>query len=339
VSEVIVVRGPNWLGDTVMALPALASLRAWRPLARIALLSPWAEVLAGQEVADLLIRYPRTPASSRRAADRALAAERPDVALLLPNSLASAVSALRWCARRRIGFATDARALLLTDAVPLPDPRRHQVDEYLLLVEASGAPTTATPPRWKRPSDPAAAAEVERLLEASGVVRASARGGREAPLVGLHLGAAGGTAKRWRPERFGELAAALRRRGAAPVLLGAPADRPAADRALAAAEMAVPSAVGRDRVELLPHLLARLRCLVSGDTGVAHLAAALGVPTVTLFGPTDPGLTAPRGPHARVIVGAAPCAPCFLAECPIDHVCLGAVDSAAVAARVLEAVA
>jgi heptosyltransferase-2 len=337
VSEVIVVRGPNWLGDMVMALPALASLRAWRPQARIALVGPWAGVLAGQEVADLLIRYPREPACARRAADRALAAERPDVALLMPNSLASAVSALRWRARRRIGFATDARALLLTDAISLPDPRRHQMDEYLLLIEACGAPSAGAPPRWKHPSDPAAAAEVERLLEAAGVARESAREPRDAPLVGLHLGAAGGTAKRWRPERFGELAAALRGRGAAPVLLGAPADRPAADRAVAAAGMAVPSAVGRDRVELLPHLLARLGCLVSGDTGVAHLAAALGVPTVTLFGPTDPGLTAPRGPRSRVIAGPAPCAPCFLAVCPIDHVCLGAVEPAAVAARVLEA--
>jgi ADP-heptose:LPS heptosyltransferase len=99
------------------------------------------------------------------------------------------------------------------------------------------------------------------------------------------------------------------------------------------------SLVGRDRPALLPHLLTRLRGLVSADTGVAHLAAALGVITVTLFGPTDPRLTAPRSARARVVAPGAPCAPCFLDVCPIDHVCMRAIDADAVAAEVREAMA
>src|SRR4029453_4416991 len=79
---------------------------------------------------------------------------------------------------------------------------------------------------------------------------------------------------------------------------------------------------GRPARAPLPHLLTRLRGLVSADTGVAHLAAALGVITVTLFGPTDPRLTAPRSARARVVAPGAPCAPCFLDVCPIDHVCM-----------------
>ena len=301
-------------------------------------MGPWAPVLAGQGAADLLIRYPREP-GARRAVDRAIGAERPDLALLLPNSLASALAARRWRARRRIGFATDFRAALLTEALVAPDPRQHQVDEYLLLAEAAGGRAAGDRPRWTRVTDPAAAAEVERLLETAGVAREDGPARRRTPLVGLHLGAAGGPAKQWMPERFGELAALLARAGATPLLLGASADLPAAARAGAAAGMPVPSAVGRDRVELLPHLLVRLQCLVSGDTGIAHLAAALDVPTVTLFGPTDPRLTAPRGPRARVLAGAAPCAPCFLRQCPIEHVCLASIAPGAVAARVLEAVA
>jgi len=80
----------------------------------------------------------------------------------------------------------------------------------------------------------------------------------------------------------------------------------------------------------LPRLLASLACLVSSDTGVAHLAAAVGTPTVTLFGPTDPRLTAPRGLAARRIEGRAPCAPCFLPRCPIDHVCMRDITPARV---------
>jgi len=94
---------------------------------------------------------------------------------------------------------------------------------------------------------------------------------------------------------------------------------------VAAARRAPRSLVGRDRAALLPWLLSRLACLVSGDTGVAHLAAALGVPTVTLFGPTDPRLTAPRSRAAQVLSRAVPCSPCFLASCPIDHICLRSI--------------
>jgi heptosyltransferase-2 len=108
---------------------------------------------------------------------------------------------------------------------------------------------------------------------------------------------------------------------------------------MAASGGLVASLIGRDRPALLPRLLSRLRCLVSGDTGVAHLAAAVGVATVTLFGPTDRRLTAPRGPAARALDRAAPCAPCFLPTCPIDHVCLTRIEPDAVLHEVRLAVA
>jgi ADP-heptose:LPS heptosyltransferase len=100
---------------------------------------------------------------------------------------------------------------------------------------------------------------------------------------------------------------------------------------------AIPSLVARDRLELLPRLLTRLACLVSSDTGVAHLAAAVGTPTVTLFGPTDPRLTAPRSRAARRVDGRAPCAPCFLPRCPIEHVCMRDITAASVVEAVDEA--
>src|SRR5207249_7761915 len=115
-----------------------------------------------------------------------------------------------------------------------------------------------------------------------------------------------------------------------PVLLGAAGDAPGVEAVRAAAR--APSLVGRDRPELLPALLTELDALVAGDTGVAHLAAALGTPVVALFGPTDPALSAPRGPVA-VVRGDAPCAPCFYRTCPIDHPCMRAIEATAVIER------
>ena len=323
----VVVRSPNWLGDTVMALPALAALRAGLPEARITVVGRWASVLRGQRVADVLIAYPRRR-GRRRALARALASDPADLALLLPGSFEAALAAWRWRARRRVGFDGDGRRPLLTDAAARPSPREHQVDEYRRLVERLGIAAPADAPRLEVPADAGAEASVSALLAEAGVKP----GDR---LVGLHLGVAGGHAKRWPSERFAALADRIAAAGRTALLLGGPDDAPIAARAREEARSGPASLVGKDRPALLPHLLGRLGALVSGDTGVAHLAAALGVPTVTLFGPTDPALSAPRGASADAIVGPAPCAPCLLDECPIDHVCMRAISPAEVATRVL----
>ena len=135
----------------------------------------------------------------------------------------------------------------------------------------------------------------------------------------LNLGAAFGSAKVWAPERAVEFCRRLRDGGGSPVPLGAAGDAPGVEAVRAAAR--APSLVGRDRPELLPALLTELDALVAGDTGVAHLAAALGTPVVALFGPTDPALSAPRGPVA-LLSHPVPCAPCFYRTCPIDHPCM-----------------
>jgi len=330
---VLVVRAPNWLGDTVMALPALAALRARWADARIAVVGRWAPLLLGQGVADLALDHPRTGAG-RRALARALAADRPDAAVLLPNSLGSALAARAWRARRVVGYATDGRGRWLTEALPLPAPRRHQIDEYLALAAALDASPVSDVPRWRAvpTSGEGPSAEVDALL-------AEARCESGSALVGLHLGAAGGSAKQWPAARYAALADLLAAEGARAILLGSELDTPDADEIARLCAHPPASLVGRDRPALLPELLCRLDCLVSGDTGVAHLAAAVGTATVTLFGPTSPALTAPRGPAARVLAPGAPCAPCFLARCPIDHVCLTRIAPAEVCHAVGQALA
>jgi len=326
---VVLVRLPNWLGDTVMALPALAALRRALPDALIALVGRWARLLDGQGVADAAVAYP-SRLSSRWRLGGALRSWRPDSAVVMPNSLESALAARRWGARVRIGYDADLRGGLLTHTLPLPSPRRHQVEEYCALVEAGGAAAPPEPPRWRLARDPEAEGRVDRLLE-------SLEGGsRPGGLVGLHLGAAFGSSKLWPPASFADLAGRIESAGLTPVLLGAGADAGTAAAVQAAAGRPLPSLVGRDAPEILPRLLARMTCLVSGDTGVAHLAAAVGTRTVTLFGPTDPGLTRPLGPRARALEGRAPCAPCFLPRCPIEHPCMRGLGSDAVAGAVLD---
>jgi len=312
--ETLAVRLPNWLGDTVMAVPAARALRGAFPDARVVLAGPWSSLLAGQGLADTLLTYPRAW-SARLAAADAMRKLAPQTALVLPSSLESALAAWYWGARRRIGFDVGGRGLLLTDAPPLPSPRAHQIDEYLALAAACGARTDDTTPRLAPPpGDGAERAEVRALLAAAGVSRADGR-----RIVAVHLGAAYGPAKLWPLPQVAEFCRLMAADGAAVVLVGAPSDGASASAVMDAAPAC--SLVGRDRPALLIALLSEIDLLVSGDTGVAHLAVALGTPAVTLFGPTDPALSAPRGP-ARVLTHPVPCAPCFYRACPIDHPCL-----------------
>lgn len=321
----IAVRLPNWLGDTVMAVPALVAVRATWPEARVLAAGPWIALLAQQGLADVLADYPRAWRARLRAADT-VAAFAPDLALLLPNSLESALAAWYWGARRRVGFAAGGRSTLLTDTVPVPVERLHQIDEYLLLAERTGAAVATREPTLRPPApDSEVGAEARRLLDDAG---APPRGARRR--IAVHLGAAYGPAKLWPLDRVREFCRLLAAEEVTAVLLGAPSD--AATAAAVAAAAPVVSLVGRDRPALLPAVLAEVDVLVSGDTGVAHLAAALGTPVVTLFGPTDPRLTAPRG-RAAVVTHPVPCAPCFYRACPIEHLCLGGIEPAHVYAR------
>ncbi len=322
----VLVRAPNWLGDSVMALPALRILRAGIPHGQIILVGPWAELFSDQGVADQVIVYPRS-LPRRLALIGTLCALGADTALLLPSSFESALAARIWGVPRRVGYATDGRTWLLTHPVSPPAPRHHQVDEYLELLEVFDLKPVERVPTWTpppRPGDPT----VSRLLSEAGLPE-------NAPLVGLHVGAAFGPSKLWPAGRWASLASELARRGLAPVLLGSSADLPVACEVLTHCPTPVASLVGRDSPALLPRLLSRLTLLVSGDTGVAQLAAAMKVGVVALFGPTDPRLTAPRGSRVRIISKGVACSPCFLTDCPIDHPCMGGIDVDEVVAAAL----
>ena len=320
--ERLIVRLPNWLGDTVMAVPTLRALREAWPDSRVLLAGPWAQMLAGQGVADVLVTYPRDWRGRLATADT-VRTFRADLAVLLPNSLEAAIAARYWGPRRRVGFAVGGRTLLLTDPVPPPSMRMHQVDEYLCLAEHLSAPIETHIPRLAAPANDEAGARARELLDEV----AAPVGAR----VGLHVAAEYGPAKLWPLPRVIEGCRALAAAGLTPILLGTRRDASRAEAVIAATGVA--SLVGRDDPTVLPGLLAALDALIAGDTGVSHLAAALGTPVATLFGPTDPTLSAPRGP-VTMLRHPVPCAPCFYRACPIEHPCLDGIT----AAQVVEAV-
>ena len=322
----LIVRLPNWLGDTIMAVPALRSLRASHPESRVALVGPWATLLARQGLADVLVPYARTWGARLAKWDevRALGAA---TAILLPNSLESALAAWYWRAPRRVGFDAPGRRAFLTDAIPMAAPREHQIDEYARVVERLDVEVQDRVPRLTPPADDSTERETTRRL----LGEAGAAGSGH--VVGIHLGAAYGPSKLWPAERIAELCRALAARDEVPLLIGARDSLDAAERITR--ETSAASVVGRDNPDLLPALLSELDALVCGDTGVGHLAAALGVPVVTLFGPTDPLLTAPRG-HVAVVSRPTPCAPCYYRRCPIDHPCLRSITADDVGARLRE---
>jgi heptosyltransferase-2 len=324
------VRFPNWLGDTVMAVPTLRALRAALPTAELWCLGPWVSDILETEPGIARRLAPPRRVGARLAQARRLRQAEFDLAVILPNSFETALAGRLARARWRVGYAGEGRGFLLTHALPPDDGPIHQVAAYQRLLGPLGVDGPPSLPTLT--VDPARRSEARRLLDEAGV-----QGGE--PRVGLQLGAAFGPAKLWPPERIAALAVRLEARGVRVLLLGSPSAQALGDGVQAAAGRALRSLVGRDRPTLLAALLAELDAFVGADSGPAHVAAAVGVPTVTIFGPTDPRATAPSGPGQRALWRPPACAPCFRPECPIDHRCLHAIQVDDVEAAVMAALA
>jgi heptosyltransferase II len=324
-SERIVVRAPNWVGDVVLSLPAVRDLRRNFRGARITVLArPWVAELyrAVPEVDDL-----RETGGARKDVDWLRGAF--DLGVLLPNSFGAALSLWRAGVPERWGYATDGRSPLLTRAVPVSGDvrRRSQVYYYRWMLaglglHVSGAPDASLrcPDDWSR--------------------RAATMLGEEGPWLGLNPGAFYGTAKRWLPERYAAVADAVASRtGLKVAIVGGPGERGLGEAV--AAMMRTPARLlsGETTLPELVGVLSRLRVLVTNDSGPMHLASALGVPVVAVFGSTDWRETAPAQGRASVVREDVHCAPCMLRECPIDHRCMRRVSVDRVAGAALEMLA
>lgn len=316
----IVVRVPNWIGDVVFALPALRSLSAHFPGADIRIAGPaWAaDLLSGTEFAGRTISLgPAGKPGRGRGAAAALKAEAFDVGILLTNSFSSALLFRRAGIAERWGYRLDGRGFLLTRSVRRKKivPPAHMVHFYLRLLEGLDIPTL--PPSIDLAVSAEAKDRAARRLAGLGIEPSR-------PLVLLAPGAAHGPAKRWPAARFGETAALLQARfGAAVAVVGTAADSPLAAEISAALAAPPADLTGRTDLGELLGLLARASILITNDSGPLHLANALRVPVVAVFGPTDPRATGPFHPPARVLrEEGIPCWPCDYRECPTNHRCM-----------------
>jgi heptosyltransferase-2 len=337
----LIVRAPNWLGDAVMALPALAAVR--RAYANAAIVLAARGSIAPLFEEDTPARPDEIVVVDDRNESARLRDARGGAILLLPNSFASAWRARRAGIPGRWGYSAGRRGWLLTRSVRRPRGRVHHTEYYTQLVRGLGIDG---PPEDDRPQQdhippedgsyrigqggvPRLAARPQTLERADALLRehgAPARG----TLVGFAPGAAYGHAKQWPLDRVAAVIAALRVRGVTAVLVGAATDRGTA-RAI---ESSLPSGttvvdlVGRTTLRQLVGVIARCAAFVSNDSGAMHVAAALGVPLTAIFGPTDERVTSPRGRADVIDVIARDvfCRPCLLRECPIDHRCMKRID-------------
>jgi lipopolysaccharide heptosyltransferase II len=316
----VIIFAPNWLGDAVMALPAIADVRRGSPDAAIAVaarrsIAPFFEMVP--EVSRvIIIEKGIRPLLHPFRGDG-------EVAILFPNSFRAALIALRAGIPERWGYRSDCRGPLLTRAVDRPPAGTHQIDSYQRLVHALGFPRLPAEPHFELPAHARAAAA--RLLEEAGW------DGRT-PIAALAPGAAYGVSKRWPPASFAALAGELAAAGLRPIMVGSTADVATGrdvESALGGAGTVL-NLIGRTDLPTLAGVLATARVLVSNDSGPMHLGAALGVPVTALFGPTDErvvGLRAARRSQPSVVVTHHVwCRPCWLRECPLDHDCMRGIS-------------
>ncbi len=334
----ILVRGTNWLGDAVMTIPALQQLRAAFPHAHITLLGPprAAEIFTGFALLDEIVVYRRKEHGQRAfwEALQRLRREQCDLAILFQNAFEAALLAWLGGAKIRIGYDTQGRGALLTHKLQRGDEQRnrHQTNDYLDLVKEAVRVCGGCAVPMPQPLPTLTASAVQRQSAA----RFLPPSGK---LIALNVGATNSRAKCWPEDRFAALADRMvTERNARIVLIGASSEREQAARVMT--QMQQPSAAqnlaGETSIAELIGLLSSCDLLITNDTGPAHVGAALSIPTLTIFGPTNEFETAPLGLRSELIrAEGIECARCMHRECPIDHRCMTRLTVDAVAEKAL----
>ncbi len=314
----ILIIAPNWIGDAVLALPAISRIRKSFPIAMITIigLPHICELFQESPYVDEIRMY--KGGMGGLAAGFSLRSEKFDMAILLPNSFRSALLVRLAGIPLRCGYNRDGRGFLLNMPVRL-DPqitRVHQTDYYRNIVR-SIASSPLTKSQLFLSQD-----ETRQALNTLNENHITP----DDLIIGINPGATYGSSKRWYPERFGHVASTLSKRYHAKVIVfGSHKEMDIAEEIVRTAEMPLLNMAGKTSVRGLMALISCCRLVVTNDSGPMHIAAALGIPVVAIFGSTDPLLTGPVGTNHIVIKKEASCSPCFLRKCPTDLRCMDAI--------------
>ncbi|MEE3368446.1 MAG: lipopolysaccharide heptosyltransferase II [Planctomycetota bacterium] len=311
---------PNWIGDVAMATPALRAIRQHYGFTDhlIAVGRPYVEpVLQGSPYFDEWMTYEPRPSGKRDLAKRLRRADI-DMALLLTNSLSTALLAWWGGAQRRVGFARYGRGALLTDRLHAPRRGRgflprSAVDHYLEIAQSVGCQSASK--RLELTTTASDEQQADQIWQQPEVIQAR-------QVVILNTGSARGLAKSWPLESFREMALQLvRQRDVVVLAICGPAERGAVKELVDQA--AHRRVIGlHDRplsIGLSKACIRRSDCVVSTDSGPRHLAAAFGVPCVALFGPTDPRWSTNYHQQETQLKQQLACAPCARSQCPLRH--------------------
>lgn len=326
----ILIRATNWVGDAIMALPALRAVRAKFPEAQIAVLArPFiADLYRGQAIADELICYDwhgiHRGLGGRQRLARELRAKAFDMALLFQNAFDAAWVAWHAGIPERIGYNRDGRGLLLTKRIAVPKRGEippHEKFYYLELLRRigwlDGLPDV---PEISLCVSDEERGRADEILSGAGARRGVTR-------IAIGAGASYGSAKCWSPERFAATLNLISEKSETDAILFGTAAEAAVSAAIAERLRRSPiDLTGKTSMSDLPALLSQCHVFLGNDSGAMHVAAAVGLPVVAVFGPTDPEGTAPVTPRQTIVQQKPYCSPCFLRRCPTDHRCMTAVE-------------
>lgn len=327
---------PNWLGDLVMATPVLADLRAHWPDVPITAMaqSNVAPLLKNNPHINEIYSFKKPSGWVHRSQPWDIISEikkgKYDLGILLTNSFSSAWWFWWGGVENRIGYTGHNRSWLLTRAIPFPKMRekQHLVTTYKQLLEPLGIALSSTSPQLFISEEEQK--EVEELLTNLKVDPTKHR------IIGINPGAAYGSAKCWLPERFKELAERLLQDPNNAILFfGDTTGLPLVNEICKNLPERVINLAGRTSLRELIALIKKCKVFVTNDSGPMHIASALGVPLIALFGSTSDVTTGPYG-GGTVIHKHVACSPCYLRECPIDFKCMKQITVEEVYASILK---
>jgi heptosyltransferase II len=324
----VVVRGTNWVGDSVMTVPALRALRRVLPDANITLaIRPGAKgIFSEADFINNVLVYDRINAFSVIPQIREWRRRQFDLAVLFQNAFEAALVPFLAGVPIRLGYATESRQALLTHPLAVPDWRssRHEVFYYLYLVTGLEQMLLGSSSICEAEPDASIQISENRKAEARGLLRA--HGIREErSVVAICPGSINSRAKRWPAEAYAALADRLIESQRQVLLIGSKEEAEVSKDVMSRMRHQPVVLTGKTSLDQITAVLATVDLIVTNDTGPAHIGAALGRPTIVIFGPTNPLTTRPFSPEAEILRHPPECAPCMLRDCPIDHRCMTAI--------------